>query len=72
MKVMIDIPESEQLLKEYHVYMDLIKDLKNGTVGDKGHEIIYKAVKSGIPFEILSCPFCGETIWDGTQDNPSV
>lgn len=51
MKLIIEIPEKEQLLKEYHIHMNLVDDLKRGTVSDKGFEILYKVLRNGTPLE---------------------
>lgn len=51
MKLIVEIPEKEQLLKEYHIHMNLVDDLKRGTVSDKGFEILYKVLRNGIPLD---------------------
>ena len=51
MKLIVEIPEKEQLLKEYHIHMNLVDELKRGTVGNKGFEILYKVLRNGIPLD---------------------
>ena len=61
MKLIVEIPEKEQLLKEYHIHMNLVDDLKRGTVSDKGFEILYKVLRNGIPLDDIKTEIREET-----------
>lgn len=49
MKLIIDIPNSEEILKKYHYHTaDMVEDIRKGSLGDYGYQALYQQVREAV------------------------
>ena len=49
MKLIVDIPNSEEILKKYHYHTaDMVDDIRRGSLSNYGYEALYQQVREAV------------------------